>query len=124
MKLPQVKANPYACPYDGAGSPQDTGLIIIDMQTDFLKAGGYGDQMSLDIGLTSCAIAPTRVVLERMRALGFTIIHTREGHRADLADLNDNKRWRSARSGAEIGWPGPCGRLISLAGAGCDSISE
>ena len=104
MKLSQVKANPYAWPFDGTWSPQDTALIIIDMQTDFLKAGGYCDQMALDIGLTSSAIEPTRVVLERMRALGFTIIHTREGHRADLADLNDNKRWRSARIGAEIGW--------------------
>jgi biuret amidohydrolase len=124
MKLSQVKANPYAWPFDGTWSPQDTALIIIDMQTDFLKAGGYCDQMALDIGLTSSAIEPTRVVLERMRALGFTIIHTREGHRADLADLNDNKRWRSARIGAEIGCPGPCGRLLTRGEPGWDIVPE
>jgi biuret amidohydrolase len=124
MKLSQVKANPYAWPFDGTWSPQDTALIIIDMQTDFLQAGGYCDQMALDIGLTSSAIGPTRVVLERMRALGFTIIHTREGHRADLADLNDNKRWRSARIGAEIGCPGPCGRLLTRGEPGWDIVPE
>jgi biuret amidohydrolase len=124
MKLSQVKANPYAWPFDGTWSPQDTALIIIDMQTDFLKAGGYCDQMALDIGLTSSAIEPTRVVLARMRALGFTIIHTREGHRADLADLNDNKRWRSARIGAEIGCPGPCGRLLTRGEPGWDIVPE
>ncbi|RTL71392.1 MAG: cysteine hydrolase [Hyphomicrobiales bacterium] len=122
--LPQVSADPYAWPYDGRWSPQDTALVIIDMQTDFLLAGGYCHQMGLDIGLTSSAIAPTKRVLARMRALGFTIIHTREGHRADLADLNDNKRWRSARIGAEIGTPGPCGRLLTRGEPGWDIVPD
>jgi biuret amidohydrolase len=122
--LPQVAADPYAWPFDGAWSPADTALIIIDMQIDFLRAGGYCDQMGLDIGLTSSAIAPTRAVLARMRELGFTVIHTREGHRRDLTDLNDNKRWRSARIGAEIGSPGPCGRVLTRDEPGWDIVPE
>jgi nicotinamidase-related amidase len=122
--LPPVDAAPYSWPFDGSWSPADTALVIIDMQTDFLKAGGYCDQMGLDIGLTSAAIEPTRRVLERMRALGFTIIHTREGHRGDLSDLNDNKRWRSARIGAEIGCAGPCGLVLTRGEPGWDIIPE
>ena len=124
MTLSRVSADPYAWPFDGAWSPADTALVIIDMQTDFLRAGGYCDQMGLDIALTSSAIAPTRAVLARMRALGFTVIHTREGHRRDLTDLNDNKRWRSARIGAEIGSPGPCGRVLTRDEPGWDIVQE
>jgi biuret amidohydrolase len=122
--LPAVKADPYRWPFDARWSPTDTAFVIIDMQTDFLKPGGYCDQMGLDIGLTSAAIAPTHRVLARMRQLGFAIIHTREGHRRDLSDLNDNKRWRSARIGAEIGCDGPCGRVLTRGEPGWDIVPE
>jgi nicotinamidase-related amidase len=124
VAFPQVEAAPYAWPFDRAWSPQDTALVIIDMQTDFLSAGGYCDQMGLDIGLTSSAIAPAKSILGRMRELGFAIIHTREGHRQDLADLNGNKRWRSARIGAEIGTPGPCGRVLTRGEPGWDIVRD
>jgi len=124
MNFHAVSARPYDWPFNGTWSSGDTALIVIDMQTDFLKPGGYCDQMGLDIGLTSAAIAPTSQVLARMRELGFTVVHTREGHRADLTDLHDNKRWRSARLGAEIGCAGPCGRLLTRGEPGWDIVPE
>src|SRR3989442_1444238 len=106
-----VTADPYPWPYDGDLRPENTALMVIDMQTDFCGVGGYVDKMGYDLSLTPAPIAPIQAVLRAMRAGGFEVIHTREGHRPDLADLPPNKRWRPPRIGAGIRGPGPRGRL-------------
>ncbi len=114
-----IEAEPYPFEFD----PAHAGLVIIDMQRDFLEPGGFGAVLGNDVSLLRRTIAPTGRLLAAARAADLTVIHTREGHRPDLADLPTSKRLRG-RLTAGIGDPGPMGRILVRGEAGHDIIPE
>src|SRR5262245_34453145 len=68
-----VKSEPYPWPYNGDLRPENTAVVVIDMQTDFCGIGGYVDRMGYDLSLTRAPIEPIRAVLAAARVGGFHV---------------------------------------------------
>lgn len=102
---------------------QETALLVIDMQKDFLYPNGFGAFLGNDVTLLQRTIAPIQQVLAAARQLGLLIIHTREGHLPDLSDCPPTKldRWPP---GTRIGDHGPMGRILIRGEAGHAIIDE
>ncbi len=112
------QAQPFELPFD----PRTTALVMIDMQRDFVEAGGFGEALGNDVSRVRTAIAPCTEVLAAARQKGIMVIHTREGHRADLSDCPPAKLTRGGKT--FIGEPGPMGRILVRGEAGHDIIPE
>jgi nicotinamidase-related amidase len=100
-----------------------TALLIIDMQRDFLEPGGFGAALGNNVALLQAAVDPCRAVLAASRRAGILVIHTREGHRADLSDAPPLKVDRGDPA-LRIGAPGPMGRILVRGEPGHDIIPE
>ncbi len=101
--------------------PHRTALVVIDMQRDFLEPGGFGETLGNDVSLLQAAVVPCAAALSAARGAGMLVIHTREGHRPDLADAPPAKVMRGAPS-RRIGDPGPMGRILVRGEPGHDIV--
>src|SRR4029077_5885357 len=97
--------------------PLRTAVVMIDMQRDFLEPGGFGETLGNDVSLLARAIDPAAALLAGARKLGMLVVHTREGHRPDMADAPPAKVERGAPS-MRIGDAGPMGRILIRGSAG------
>jgi biuret amidohydrolase len=112
-----------ARPYEFTLDPAATALLVIDMQRDFLEPGGFGELLGNDVSLLAQVVEPLGRVLERARATGMMVVHTREGHRPDLADCPPSKLARG-RLDIGIGAAGPKGRVLVRGEVGHDIVPE
>lgn len=118
-KVRKIDAEPYHFDF----VPSECALLIIDMQRDFLEPGGFGEMLGNDVSRLRKSIGPNKKLLSRWRAKGLTVIHTREGHRPDLADLPETKRIRG-KGKRGIGDTGPMGRILVRGEPGHDIVPE
>jgi nicotinamidase-related amidase len=123
MPAPDPTASVAAEPYPFEFSLDDTALVIIDMQRDFVEPGGFGESLGNDVGQLRGVIPVLAGVLEKARAAGLLVIHTREGHLPDLSDCPPSKLTRGNPS-VRIGDPGPNGRILIRGEQGHDIIPE
>ena len=100
-----------------------TAVVIIDMQRDFLEPGGFGETLGNDVSLLTAAIGPCKALLAGARRAKMLVIHTREGHRPDMADAPKAKVERGSPS-MRIGAPGPMGRILIRGEPGHDIVPE
>lgn len=117
MRQTTLPAEPGPIAFD----PAATALIVIDMQRDFLEPGGFGESLGNDVSRLQVAVEPCARALAAARSEGMLVVHTREGHRPDLADAPPAKVARGAPS-MRIGDPGPMGRILVRGEPGHDIV--
>lgn len=119
-----VRAAPHAFPRSADLRPDNTAVLVIDMQVDFCGKSGYMDRLGCDLDLLRAPIEPIRRVLAAARPAGFRVVHTREGYRPDLSDLQLWKRRANPKHPVRVGDAGPLGRAL-IRGEPCwDFIPE
>jgi len=114
-----VNAEPYEYEFEAP----TTALLMIDFQRDFVDPGGFGEALGNDVSLLRRAVPHAERVLKAARQGGLLIVHTREGHRADLTDCPPSKKARG-RLAAGIGDSGPMGRILVRGEDGHDIVKE
>src|SRR5262245_22082261 len=96
-----ISAKPFDFPYDGNLLPSATALLVIDLQEDFLSTSGYFARSGYDPSPLRAILPTVNRLIKAARPTGMHIIFTRQGYRADMADMTPYEKWRRARAGLE-----------------------
>src|SRR5688572_18101023 len=82
-----IEARPSPYPDSGRLDPMSTALLVIDLQNDFLAPDGYLAKKGYDLSPLRAILPAVNRVIDAARAAGCLIVFTRQGHRADMADM-------------------------------------
>jgi nicotinamidase-related amidase len=96
-----IKAEPFNWPYDGQLNPTELAILAIDLQHDFLSPEGYFSKMGFDPTPLRAILPNVNKLTNAVRSAGGTVVHTRQGYRADMADMTPFEKWRRARNGLD-----------------------
>jgi nicotinamidase-related amidase len=92
-----IKARPFDWPDDGRVDPAVTALLVIDLQKAFLSPEGYLARKGYDPSPLRAILPAVNRVIAAARAAGCLIVHTRQGYRSDLADMDRLDRHKRPR---------------------------
>jgi nicotinamidase-related amidase len=112
-----IEAEPFPFQFE----PRTTALVVIDMQSDFIEPGGFGESLGNDVARLAAIVPTVARLIAGCRHAGVTVIYTVECHRPDLSDCPPSKRSRGNPT-ARIGDAGPMGRLLIAGEPGTDII--
>jgi biuret amidohydrolase len=96
-----IKARPFDWPDEGRIDPAATALLVIDMQRAFLSPEGYLAKKGYDPAPLRAILPAVNRVIDAARAAGCLVVHTRQGYRADLADMTRLPRHERTRMDLE-----------------------
>jgi nicotinamidase-related amidase len=112
-----IEAEPFPFQFE----PRTTARVVIDMQSDFIEPGGFGESLGNDVARLAAIVPTVARLIAGCRHAGVTVIYTVECHRPDLSDCPPSKRSRGNPT-ARIGDAGPMGRLLIAGEPGTDII--
>ncbi|MGQ4274014.1 cysteine hydrolase family protein [Terrihabitans sp. B22-R8] len=117
--MTEIQALPFPLEIDRSR----LGLVVIDMQRDFLEPGGFGASLGNDVRPLQAIVPVVARLIAGFRKAGLSVIHTRECHAPDLSDCPPAKLMRGA-PGQRIGDMGPMGRILVRGEPGAEIIPE
>jgi nicotinamidase-related amidase len=99
------------------------GLVVIDMQRDFVEPGGFGESLGNDVSPLMEIVPMVADLIAGFRARGLPVLHTRECHAPDLSDCPPAKRLRGDPV-LRIGDEGPMGRILIAGEPGAEIVPD
>jgi nicotinamidase-related amidase len=121
----EVEAEPWPWPLLGPADPAAVALLIIDMQVDFVRPGGWFAAHGFDLSTIQSIVPRLQELLDAARQVpGLLVVHTRQGNAPDLSDLPATKREQSHRAGNPFGASGPYGRGLVRGEPGWEIVAE